>query len=164
MGAGACCAPCARVPWGRGRGAGAHAWLAERRSCCFVVRAADVHEQRKPWVPLILEASYRPKGWLGIMLGSRLYFEFTEAALSNGEDWERVADGVAAWRAGAELGAHGAGGHGGCEAAGGRGCDCCGGTCFAEGLSGRGPCADAQSRRSSECKQRRAQQSHDDLQ
>ena len=60
-----------------------------------VARAADVHEQRKPWVPLILEASYRPKGWLGIMLGSRLYYEFTEAALSSGEDWERVADGVA---------------------------------------------------------------------
>ena len=62
---------------------------------CFVARAADVHEQRKPWVPLILEASYRPKGWLGIMLGSRLYYEFTEAALSSGEDWERIADGVA---------------------------------------------------------------------
>ena len=61
----------------------------------FVARAADVHEQRKPWVPLILEASYRPKGWLGIMLGSRLYYEFTEAALSSGEDWERIADGVA---------------------------------------------------------------------
>ena len=60
-----------------------------------VARAADVHEQRKPWVPLILEASYRPKGWLGIMLGSRLYYEFTEAALSSGEDWERVADSVA---------------------------------------------------------------------
>ena len=29
------------------------------------------------------------------MLGSRLCYEFTEAALSNGEDWERVADGVA---------------------------------------------------------------------
>ena len=43
----------------------------------------------------MLEAAYRPKGWLGIMLGSRLYYEFTEAALSNGEDWERVADGVA---------------------------------------------------------------------
>ena len=26
-----------------------------------------VHEQRKPWVPLILEASYKPTGWLGIM-------------------------------------------------------------------------------------------------
>ena len=53
-----------------------------------------MHEQRKPWVPLILEAAYRPKGWLGIMLGSRLYYEFTEAALSNAQDWERVADSV----------------------------------------------------------------------
>ena len=26
-----------------------------------------VHEQRKPWVPLMLEASYKPTGWLGIM-------------------------------------------------------------------------------------------------
>ena len=31
------------------------------------VRAADVHEQKKPWVPLMLEDSYRPSGWLGIM-------------------------------------------------------------------------------------------------
>ena len=30
-------------------------------------RPADVHEQRKPWVPLMLEATYRPTGWLGIM-------------------------------------------------------------------------------------------------
>ena len=58
------------------------------------LRAADVHEQRTPWVPLILEVAYRPKGWLGIMLGSRLYYEFTEAALSNAQDWERVADSV----------------------------------------------------------------------
>ena len=55
---------------------------------------ADLHEQRKPWVPLMLEAAYRPKGWLGIMLGSRLYYEFTGAALSTVEEWERVADGV----------------------------------------------------------------------
>ena len=54
-----------------------------------------MHEQRKPWVPLILEAAYRPKGWLGIMLGSRLYYEFTEAVLGSGEDWERIADSVA---------------------------------------------------------------------
>ena len=71
-----------------------------------------VHEQRKAWVPLMMEASYRPSGWLGIMcvptacparhaclrlvpahaflaaaarrLGSRLYFEFTAAALGDG--------------------------------------------------------------------------------
>ena len=56
--------------------------------------SADVHEQRRPWVPLMLETSYRPNGWLGIMLGSRLYYEFTEAALSNAAEWERVADSV----------------------------------------------------------------------
>ena len=37
----------------------------------FVARAADVHEQRKPWVPLMLEEAYRPKGWLGIMCAAR---------------------------------------------------------------------------------------------
>ena len=56
---------------------------------------ADVHEQRKPWVPLILEASYRPNGWLGIMLGSRLYYEFTKAALVEHASWERLVDSVA---------------------------------------------------------------------
>ena len=61
----------------------------------FVARAADVHERRKPWVPLMMQPSYRPNGWLGIMLGSRLYYEFTEAALGNAEDWKRIADSVA---------------------------------------------------------------------
>ena len=54
-----------------------------------------VHEQRKAWVPLMLEKSYRPTGWLGIMLGSRLYYEFTEAALAEHANWERLADSVA---------------------------------------------------------------------
>ena len=77
-----------------GRGAHALVSLSGAR-VFFVARAADVHEQRKPWVPLMMEPSYRPNGWLGIMLGSRLYYEFTEAALGNDEDWERVADSVA---------------------------------------------------------------------
>ena len=28
---------------------------------------SDVHEQAKPWVPLMLEDSYKPNDWLGIM-------------------------------------------------------------------------------------------------
>ncbi len=31
------------------------------------VASTDVHEQKKAWVPLMLEASFRPTGWLGIM-------------------------------------------------------------------------------------------------
>ena len=74
-----------------------------------------MHERAKPWVPLIMEASYRPSGWLGIMcvpatframlcpaprpdvfssrisvarrLGSRLYYEFTATALSDALAW-----------------------------------------------------------------------------
>ena len=85
--------------------------------------APDVHEQRKPWVPLMMEASYKPSGWLGIMcvgtacscrflrvplmcgvssrgrgarrLGSRLYYEFTATALGDDSAWERLADSVA---------------------------------------------------------------------
>ena len=33
----------------------------------MAVGASDVHEQKKPWVPLMLQPSYRPSGWLGIM-------------------------------------------------------------------------------------------------
>ena len=32
-----------------------------------VTHLTDVHEQRKSWVPLMLEVAYKPSGWLGIM-------------------------------------------------------------------------------------------------
>ena len=43
--------------------------------CCYRVQGSAncrlegtyVHEQRKPWLPLMLEAGYKPSGWLGIM-------------------------------------------------------------------------------------------------
>jgi len=31
---------------------------------------------KKNFIPLILDANYRPDGWLGIMLGAKLYFKF----------------------------------------------------------------------------------------
>ena len=56
--------------------------------CCaapalFTARAADVHEQRKPWVPLMLEEGYRPKGWLGMILGVRLWYGFYGTTLGS---------------------------------------------------------------------------------
>ena len=70
---------CARAV-GRGVGAGAHRLVLSGARVRFVARLADVHEQHKSWVPLMLEPSYRPNGWLGIMLGSWLYYyEFTDA-------------------------------------------------------------------------------------
>nr|KAG5685962.1 hypothetical protein BaRGS_021385 [Batillaria attramentaria] len=35
------------------------------------------YTQQKPIVPLLMEADYRPTGWLGIMLGNKLYFDFS---------------------------------------------------------------------------------------
>ena len=33
---------------------------------------------RKPFIPLLVEEAYRPDGWLGMMLGSRLPVRFTD--------------------------------------------------------------------------------------
>nr|KAG5692115.1 hypothetical protein BaRGS_014278 [Batillaria attramentaria] len=35
------------------------------------------YTQQKPIVPLLMEADYKPTGWLGIMLGNKLYFDFS---------------------------------------------------------------------------------------
>ena len=43
--------------------------------CCYRLQGSAncrlegtyVHEQRKPWLSLMLEAGYKPSGWLGIM-------------------------------------------------------------------------------------------------
>lgn len=32
-------------------------------------------QQRKKIIPLVMERSYRPTGWLGALMGTRLYFD-----------------------------------------------------------------------------------------
>lgn len=32
---------------------------------------------RKDYIPLMLQKKYRPDGWLGIILGAKLYFDFS---------------------------------------------------------------------------------------
>ncbi|GFR63320.1 hypothetical protein ElyMa_000153500 [Elysia marginata] len=34
-------------------------------------------QQRKPIIPLIMQNGYRPDGWLGLILGSKLYYDFS---------------------------------------------------------------------------------------
>lgn len=36
-------------------------------------------QQRKKIVPLIMESGYRPTGWLGALIGTRLYFDLSDA-------------------------------------------------------------------------------------
>ncbi|GFO26287.1 hypothetical protein PoB_005279200 [Plakobranchus ocellatus] len=34
-------------------------------------------QQRKPIIPLIMQRGYKPDGWLGLILGSKLYYDFS---------------------------------------------------------------------------------------
>ena len=35
-------------------------------------------QKQKPFIPLILQKSYRPDGWLGFILGSKIYIDYTK--------------------------------------------------------------------------------------
>jgi hypothetical protein len=35
-------------------------------------------QKQKPFVPLILQKSYHPDGWLGFILGSKIYIDYTK--------------------------------------------------------------------------------------
>nr|KAG5709942.1 hypothetical protein BaRGS_029984 [Batillaria attramentaria] len=35
------------------------------------------HELQKPLIPLLMEPGYRARGWLGMMMGKKLYFDFS---------------------------------------------------------------------------------------
>mmetsp|Transcript_26595 Transcript_26595/g.63231 ORF Transcript_26595/g.63231 Transcript_26595/m.63231 type:complete len:226 (-) Transcript_26595:2102-2779(-) len=56
-------------------------------------------QKRKRIIPLLLDKDYRPDGWLGAMLGMKLWFDFSEAAPSTVE-FERSIEGLVS-----ELGA-----------------------------------------------------------
>ena len=38
--------------------------------------AEYTYQLRKPFIPLRLEAGYKADGWLGIMVGTKLWFDF----------------------------------------------------------------------------------------
>ncbi|KAJ8307021.1 hypothetical protein KUTeg_015105 [Tegillarca granosa] len=48
-----------------------------RRSGC-VQEAEYVYKLRKSFIPLRLQTGYIPDGWLGIMIGTKLYFDFSK--------------------------------------------------------------------------------------
>ncbi|CAF4253356.1 unnamed protein product, partial [Rotaria sordida] len=40
--------------------------------------AEYAYRLKKPFVPILLQSKYKPDGWLGIILGTRLYIDFTK--------------------------------------------------------------------------------------
>jgi hypothetical protein len=44
-----------------------------------VSEAEYTFKHRKPFVPLRLQQGYNPDGWLGALVGNKLYFDFSQA-------------------------------------------------------------------------------------
>jgi hypothetical protein len=47
------------------------------------MEAQYAHQQKKDMVPLMVEEGYQPSGWLGMLLGMRLWYGFYGAALGS---------------------------------------------------------------------------------
>ena len=46
--------------------------------CLFTITEAEyAFQQRKKIVPLMLQRGYKPDGWLGFILGAKLFFDFS---------------------------------------------------------------------------------------
>lgn len=43
----------------------------------MVAEAEYAFELGKPIIPLLMEGGYKPDGWLGIIKGSKLFFDFS---------------------------------------------------------------------------------------
>lgn len=43
----------------------------------WYAEAEYIYRQKKDIVPLLLQVGYAPDGWLGILVGTRLFFDFT---------------------------------------------------------------------------------------
>ena len=42
----------------------------------FIVEANYAYKRKRPIIPLLMEEGYDPDGWLGIILGTKLYYKF----------------------------------------------------------------------------------------
>ena len=45
--------------------------------CLYIVEAEYTFQMRKEYIPLMVQTRYRPDGWLGMILGAKLYFDFS---------------------------------------------------------------------------------------
>ena len=56
------------------------------------LEANYAHQLKKKMIPLVLEVGYRPNGWLGIMMGTRLFYDFTGAIIPEDAASDEVAN------------------------------------------------------------------------
>lgn len=41
--------------------------------------AEYAYRLKKPFIPILLQSKYKPDGWLGFLLGTKLYIDFTKS-------------------------------------------------------------------------------------
>jgi hypothetical protein len=68
--------------------------LAYKESANCRLEAQYGHQRRLPLIPLMMEADYRPTGWLGLLLGCKLYINFHPAALASDAAFQGQMDAV----------------------------------------------------------------------
>lgn len=54
-------------------------------SCCLIAEAEYMYRLRKDIIPLVLQPGYSPDGWLGILVGTRLYFDLSTPSIFDSE-------------------------------------------------------------------------------
>jgi hypothetical protein len=75
-----------------------------KRSVACRSEAEYAYVQKKPIVPLMLQQDYKPDGWLGILMGARLWIDFSDADKIS-ESFEKLLSELEPY--GAENGAQG---------------------------------------------------------
>ena len=61
-------------------------WRGTRHNCRMEAQYA--FQQQKDMIPLMLEEGYNARGWLGMMLGVRLWYGFFGATLASEDAFE----------------------------------------------------------------------------
>ena len=54
-----------------------HDTYSDVNCCVYLTEAEYTFQLRKDYIPLMMQKKYRPDGWLGIVLGAKLYFDFS---------------------------------------------------------------------------------------
>eukprot|EP01047_Picozoa_sp_COSAG01_P082661 COSAG01_NODE_16974_length_1189_cov_1.030275_3_plen_125_part_01 len=56
------------------------------------LEASYAHQLKLDMIPLMMEENYQPKGWLGLILGARLWYQFWDAEQDDDAAFEHRLD------------------------------------------------------------------------
>eukprot|EP01052_Picozoa_sp_SAG31_P032143 SAG31_NODE_3491_length_4203_cov_2.510478_5_plen_186_part_00 len=68
------------------------AYLPHRLQCRLEANYA--HQQEVDMIPIMMQENFRPSGWLGLLMGTRMWYSFWEAEKDDDDTFERRVDPV----------------------------------------------------------------------